>query len=214
MSPFDVLMLVYQLLVPLSMFLGLWIAARWLPDVSGWLAGIGAGAVASSRAAQVVAWIALGAFFANPIMDVLRTLVTVIQLAVRPAGDTGTMSTVWGQGSFSVYSGIATFMTLVIYLLVVWAGYRLWPEAAEEEASENTSLALEEWFVLFAVASLVNRFILDIVQSVIWLPVPNYIDMGRLSSVGFIGAWLIGLGVVAIVLLILVSNLRKTPQAS
>ena len=64
--------------------------------------------------------------------------------------------------------------------------------------------------VLLAVASLVNRFVLAVVQSIIWLPIPNSVEMGRLSSVGFFGAWLIGLAVLAVILLVLLNSLRKS----
>ena len=210
MSPFYVLMLASQLTVPLALIPGLWIAVRWLPDVNAWLSGIGI-PLATSRMGQLMVWIGLGVLFANPLMDFLGALFSVLQLFVRPAGDPGTMSTVWGQGSFSVYSGISTLMTLVIYVLVVWVGFRLWPEAEMEEEGVTTtnSLATEEWFVLLAVASLVNRFVLAVVQSIIWLPIPNSVEMGRLSSVGFFGAWLIGLAVLAVILLVLLNSLRK-----
>ena len=210
MSPFEMLMLASQLTVPLTLIPGLWIAVRWLPDVNAWLSGIGI-PLATSRMGQLMVWIGLGVLFANPLMDFLGALFSVLQLFVRPAGDPGTMSTVWGQGSFSVYSGISTIMTLVIYVLVVWVGYRLWPEAETEEegVTTNNSLSLEEWFVLLAVGSLVNQFVLSIVQSIIWLPVPNSVDMGRLSSVGFFGAWLIGLAVLAAILIVLLNSLRK-----
>src|SRR5512143_3084883 len=117
MSPFDILMLAFQLMRPLSLILGLWIAARWLPDLNELLSGIGARSATASRAGQVMLWIALGVLFGSPIADWLGAFGTLMAAVVRPAGDPGTMSTVWGQGSFSVYSGISTFMTLAIYLL-------------------------------------------------------------------------------------------------
>ncbi len=209
MSPFNLLMLASQLIIPLAVIPGLWIAARWLPDVNAGLSRIGV-PIERSRVEQLIVWIGLGVLFANPVMDLLEAVFSGLQLFVRPAGDPGTMSTVWGQGSFSVYSGISTLMTVVIYVLVVWVGYRLWPEAEtqDEEVTTKNPLALEEWFVLFAIASLVNGFGLRIVQSIIWLPVPNSVDMGRLSSVGFFGAWLIGLAVLAVILLVMLNRLR------
>lgn len=213
MSPFEILMLVSQLMRPLSMILGLWIAARWLPDLNELLSGIGI-PVGPSRVGQLVVWICLGVLVANPWMDLLAVVFSVLQVFVRPAGDPGTMSTAWGQGSFPVYSGISTFMTVAIYVLVVWVGYRLWPEGETEEGvTTNNSLSLEEWFVLLAVASLVNQFVLSIIQSVIWLPIPNSIEMERLSAVGFFGAWLIGLAVIAVILLVLLNSLRRHPSA-
>lgn len=215
MSPFEMLLLASQLLRPLSMILGLLIAARWLPDAITWLSTIGIPVVAS-RVGSLIVWIGLSVLFANPVMDLLTAIFSALQVFVRPAGDPGTMSTVWGQGSFPVYSGISTVMTVLIYALVVWVGYRLWPEAETEEEGVKTdnSLALEEWFVLLAVASLVNQFVLSILQSIIWLPVPNSVDMGRLSSVGFVGAWLIGLGVLAAILIVLLNSLRKRQVVS
>jgi hypothetical protein len=210
MSPLDVLMLASQLVSPLAMILGLWIAARWRANVIAWITEIGAHSVTSSRAGQLVVWIVLGMLFANPIVDLLGTLTTVIQLALGPAGSMGTMSTVWGHESFKVYSGITILQTIVVYVLVVWVGYRLWPEATGDEGEENTSLALEEWFVLLAIASLANRFLQSIILSIIWLPVPNSVDMGRLSSVGFFGAWLLGLALVAVILAVLLNSLRKS----
>jgi hypothetical protein len=210
MSPFEILMLASQLMRPLSMILGLGIAARWLPDLNELLSGIGI-PVGPSRVGQLIVWICLGVLFANPLMDLLAVVFSVLQVFVRPAGDSGTMSTVWGQGSFPVYSGISTFMTVAIYLLVVRVGYRLWPEgeAEEEGVTTNNSLSLEEWFVLLAVGSLVNQFVLSIIQSVIWLPIPNSVEMGRLSAVGFFGAWLIGLAIIAVILWVLFNNLRR-----
>jgi magnesium-transporting ATPase (P-type) len=215
MSAFQALMLASQLAVPLALIPGLWIAVRWRVDVNAWLSGIGT-PVATSRVGQLIVWIGLGVLFANPFMDLLAALFSVLQLFVRPAGEPGTMSTVWGQGSFLVYSGISTLMTLAIYALVVWVGYRLWPEAETEDEGVMTKnpLAVEEWFVLLAVASLVNRFVLAVVQSIIWLPVPSSVDMGRLSSVGFFGAWLIGLAVLAVILLVLFNSVRKHQSTS
>ncbi len=220
MSLFDVLMLAYQVLVPVSIVLGLWIALRWMPDVNDWLVGIGAGAVAANRVAQLAVCIVLGVLFANPIMDLFRTLVTVIQRTLTSATTPGTLSTVWGPVPYSIYTDVSILMTCAIYVVVVWAGYRLWPEAAVEEAAEDTpdgtatSLATEEWFVLFAVASLVNRFILDILQSIVWLPVPSSIPMGPPSFFGVLGGWLVALAVLAIILVFLSNRLSKSPQAS
>lgn len=213
MSATDFLSLAYQVASPLVMLLGLWIAARWLPDVKGWLSGIGAGSIATNPAGQLIVWIVLGELFANPLADWIGMLITIIQVGLGPAGNMGTMSTVWGQGSFAVYSDVSVLMTLAIYVLVVWAGYRLWPEATEEEDGVKTGLALEEWFILLAAASLVNRFVDSIVMRLIWLPVPNAVDTGRLSSVGLVGAWLLGLAILAAILLVLLNILRRSQSA-
>ena len=37
-----------------------------------------------------------------------------------------------------------------------------------------------------------------------------HVDMGRLAAVGFFGAWLLGLAILAIVLLLLFNSLRKS----
>ncbi len=100
-------------------------------------------------------------------------------------------------------------MTLVIYVLVVWTGYRLWPVVAEGKCAENATLVVEEWFVLLAAASLVNRFVESIVLSLIWLPVPNSVEMGRLSTVGIYGALLFGLAIVGAILLMLLALIRR-----
>ncbi len=42
MSPVDVLVLGNQLVAPLGMIVGLWIASRWLPNVNSWLSSVGA----------------------------------------------------------------------------------------------------------------------------------------------------------------------------
>ena len=211
MTPVDFLNLATQLMLPLCMILGLGIAARWRADVNAWLEQIGAGSFASNRAGQLIVWIALGVLFGDPLADLLGTLAVVIRLWLGPAANIGSMSTVWGTESFAVYSVIGVLMTLVVYVLVVGVGYRLWPAAANGQGEANTTLALEEWFVLFAAADLVNRFVRGIIQSLIWLPVPNSVEMGRLSSVGFLGAWLLGLVVVAVILLVLLNSIRKTP---
>lgn len=209
MSPSDYLRLGLQLNAPISMLVGLWIAARWLSDLKTWLAQIGALSFISNRAGQLILWVALGVLFGSPVADWVGVLGTGVELLLFRAANMGSMSTVWGTESFAVYSQIAILMILVVYALVVWVGYRLWPEAVEDEGAVNTSLGLEEWFVLFAAASLVNRFVQSVIQSLIWLPVPNSIEMGRLSSVGFFGAWLLGLAILAAVLLVLLNSLRR-----
>lgn len=210
MSPKDLFILAGQLAVPLAMILGLWIAARWLPDVTTWLSRSGAESFVSRRAGQLIVWIGLGVIFGSPLADWLGLVGVAAQLLLGPAVNTGMMSTVWGQIPFWLYSEINILMTLVIYALVLWVGYRLWPEAGEGEGDGNTSLALEEWFVLLAAGSLVNRFVQSIVLSIIWLPLSNAAEMGRLLPVGYLGAWLLGLAIVAVVLLVLLNRLRKT----
>lgn len=209
MSPGDYAELALQLVAPISMLVGLWVTGRWLPAVKSWLSEIGAGSISSSRAGQLVLWLALGLLFANPVLDLLRALVTVARLAVGPLANVGTMSTIWGQIPFWLYSEIDVLMTLVVYLLVLWAGARVWPRPAEESGARSF-LLLEEWFVLFASASLVNHFIENVVLSIIWLPVPNAAELERLFPVGFFGAWLLALAIVAVIFLVLLNSIRKS----
>ncbi len=212
MLPNDILMLVSQLVSPVAMILGLWIAASWLPDVDAWLSSVGARSIASSRVGRLLVWVALGVLFGNPLDDLVETLTVSVRLWLGPEANVGSISTVWGHGSWAVYGEITALMTVVVYLLVLWAGYRVWP-ARVNEAGETRSLALQEWFVLLAAASLVNRFVDSIILRIIWLPVPDYIDMGRLSAVGLVGAWLLGLAILATILLVLLNSLRRSQPA-
>lgn len=212
MLPNDILMLVSQLVSPVAMILGLWIAASWLPDVDAWLSSVGARSIASSRVGRLLVWVALGVLFGNPLDDLVETLTVSVRLWLGPEANVGSISTVWGHGSWAVYGEITALMAVVVYLLVLWAGYRVWP-ARVNEAGETRSLALQEWFVLLAAASLVNRFVDSIILRIIWLPVPDYIDMGRLSAVGLVGAWLLGLAILATILLVLLNSLRRSQPA-
>ncbi len=209
MSPGDYAELALQLVAPISMIVGLWVTARWLPAVKSWLSGIDSGSISSSRAGQLVLWLALGLLFANPVLDLLRVLVTVVRLAFGPLANVGTMSTIWGEIPFWLYSENSVLMTLVIYLLVLWAGSRVWPKRAEESGARSF-LVLEEWFVLFASASLVNHFVENIVLTIIWLPVPSVAELERLFPVGFFGAWLLALAIMATILLVLLNSIRRS----
>ncbi len=209
MSPMELFTLVNQLVTPLALLPGLWIAARWLPDAKEWLASVAARSVSESRTAQLLMWLVLGMLFAAPVQDLVSTLFAVVRLGFGPAGSMGRMSTVWGSESFAVFSGIVSLTMIGVYVAVVWLGYRLWPEEENGQTEATHSLAVEEWFILLAIASLVNRFVQSIVLSLIWLPVPNSLEMGRLSSVGFFGAWLLALVILAGILLLLLNRLGK-----
>lgn len=212
MSMSDYLQIALQLNYSVSVLVGLWIAARWLPDVRALLARLGAGSFVSNRVGQVIIWVALGVLFGGPLSDLLGVLGAAAQFVLGPSA--GFMSTVWGTAPFTVFSAFSTLMTLAVYVAVVWTGYRLWPEETAAEGAASNPLALEEWFVLLAAASLVNRFVQAIVLGIIWLPVPSSAERGMLASVGFSGGWLLGLAIVVVVLGVLLNSLQRQQSTS
>ncbi len=191
---------------------GLWIAGRWLPDVEEWYRRIGAESLPSSRAVELIAWLVLGMLFTAPLLDLLNLLFWLTRLALGPAVDMGSLSTIWGTAPLPVYVGLTSLTTIAVYALVVSIGYRHWPEEEAPEADAAPSLALEEWFVLLAAAALVNHLVSAILNQVVWFPVPPSLQPGQLGSVGLVGAFLLGLAILAVILLVMLNALKREPE--
>lgn len=198
-----------QLLSLLAVIPGLWIAGCWLPTINGWLDKIGAGSITSGRAGQLILWLALGTLCANPLQDLPGLVVQLVRLGVVPASQMGRVSTVWGTAPFAVYAGLTGLTTILVYAQVMWAGYQLWRSKQRLETEPTHSLSLGGWFVLLTTASLINHLVSNVVFTIVWLPVPNSLEMGMLSSVGLLGAWLLGLAVFAVILVVLLNRIGR-----
>ncbi len=150
--------------------------------------------------------------FIAPLLDLLNLLFWLTRLMLSPAVNMGSLSTIWGTAPLPVYVGLTSLTTIVVYALVMVIGYRHWPEEEAPEVGEAPSLALEEWFVLLAAAGLVNRLVSAILTQVVWFSVPPSLQPGELGSVGLMGAYLLGLALLAVILLVMLNALKRKPE--
>ena len=156
--------------------------------------------ISTSRAIQLLLWLALGEIFILVLLDLLGLIQLVTSLYTDTTGEAYTL---WGSVPSLVHNLSTVFTELLIYgatLMICWKPlFRRVPPIPE--AIQLNSY--ERVFSMLAIATLVNHVIRFIIDSIIWQQTPLEVEgLGKGIS-GFIAGWLVGLLLVAIIIYVM-----------
>ncbi len=156
--------------------------------------------ISTSRAIQLLIWLALGEIFILVLLDLLGLIQLVTSLYTDTTGEAYTL---WGSVPSLVHNLSTVFTELLIYsatLMICWKPlFRRVPPILE--AIQLNSY--ERVFSMLAIATLVNHVIRFIIDSIIWQQTPLEVEgLGKGIS-GFIAGWLVGLLLVAIIIYVM-----------
>ena len=205
MNP-DTLGLLFNVLdVALALF-ALWIAGRIvLRNLSFIQTNI-----SSSRAIQLLIWLALGEIFILPVLDLLG----LIQLITRLSPDTGEAYTLWGSVPSIVYELSTVFTILFIYSATLMAGWKHLFKRVPPIFETIRLNSFEKVFSLLAIAALVNHVLRFIILSVIWQQTPLEVKGLEKGIAGFFAGWLVGLLIIGIAIYVMSGLIEKQTEKS
>ncbi len=109
-----------SILALLSIFLGLWIARKFLPSSINWLHTKDRNDILSQPVAKFIIWLALGGLFTLPLLDFVRWLGYFANFVIVPVGQTGGFTTSLGIIPSRLYYGFYLILMAIIYGIAVW----------------------------------------------------------------------------------------------
>jgi hypothetical protein len=194
---------IISILAILCIFVGLWIARRFLPDCINWIRSKGQNDLLSQPFAKILLWLALGGLFTLPLLDFVRWLGNFANIVFVSAGQAGNgFTTFLGLIPTRVYYGFYLILMLAIYGIVVWftTDYLSTPVQFNQ---------IERIFIILSVASLFYHGVSNIFTYIFSFQAPSGLIQQNYGISGFVFEVVLG---IVILLLILFGLNRILPS--
>jgi len=220
MSAADELVIsIRSILVPLALIPGLWIAGRIVRRASPWLAPPGALPGSLGWLPPLVLWLALGALFATPVIDIVDLLSSFF-LTFAPWSIVPGFSILWGAVPYSLHIILTSLLLLASYALGIWAGTALLRAFRGRLFPQSPPSAIEKAFILLAIGSLASNFTNILVSGILGVQVfalyGILYNIGLYGRAGYAAGWAVAMLTLILVVLVIASRLpsiqdRKMP---
>lgn len=199
MNPDTLGLLSNVLNVALALF-ALWIAGRIVLRNLSFIQSN----ISSSRAMQLLIWLALGEIFTFPFLDTLG----IVQLTIS-LDTTGDVYTLWGSVPPLIYDLCMVLTTLFIYGFTLMISWRLLFKRVPPILESIQLSSFEKVFSLLAIASLINHIVRFVLISIIFYQSPMLgVGLGK-GTAGFFAGWLVGLLIVGITIYVMFELIAK-----
>lgn len=181
-----------SILALLSVIVGLWVAGRLLPTVMVWLKSKYPNRLLSSQFSRITLWIALGALFTLPLLDLISWLRNLISVLLIPQSG-GAFSTMFGTVSPQIYLLFPLLLMTAIYIIILYYGNDFLSKSRQFHQ-------IERFFIVLTIASLVYRGINTIFAQVLSFQLPLINIQQNYGAIGYLLEVLVG-GVIFIIIL-------------
>ena len=176
-------------------FVGFWVAARFLPALINWIQPKVNHDLISHPSVKFILWLALGGLFSLPLLDFVRGLgylANIVFLAGGPA-DNG-FSTFLGLAPSWAYYGFNFILVLVIFGIVIWFCSDFLSTGRQFNRAERT-------FIIFSIASLFYHGVSNIFTYIFTFQLPAGFIQQNYGIGGFILEVAIGFVILSLILL-------------
>ena len=198
--------MLFSLLRLLAPVPALWMAARFEPRVSEAINHWRERPL--SRPLRLSLWLAVGYLFMLPLLEALRLAQDVAGALSRenwgPGG--GGFNTFWGTAPAGWFYALTAAEVVAVFALVFALGWRYLRAPAADSLAVSTTSIIDRTFILLACGGLVTGMVRSVVIEVLLIQVPAGISPRSHGVLGFLGAWL--LGVVLLAALVAWLNMR------
>ncbi len=113
---------IFNVLAILCIITGLYIAGRLLPTFITWLHSSFPINLLSRAIPKTILWLALGALFTSPLMDVVSSLSLLINVTLLPQGG-GEFTFMLGTVPTQIYFIFPLILMVVVYVTVIIFGF-------------------------------------------------------------------------------------------
>jgi hypothetical protein len=197
-----------SILAVVCIAVGLWIARKFLPTCINWLRPKLNNDLLSRPLVQFMLWLAIGGLFTLPLLDFVRWLGNLANLALLPAGEVDNgLNTFLGLIPSQAYYGFYAILAVVIYGIVIWLSLDYLPANGQLDKTEHT-------FILLSIASLVYHGVSNIFSYVFAFQNPIITFQPDVGSAGFTIEVAVGVAILLIILLGLNLALPNHPAGS
>jgi hypothetical protein len=150
--------------------------------------------IPGGRVAGGVLWLALGALFAMPLLDLLGFLRSLADISTRALWnpEINPAATPWGTAPWGLYLLLANLLLLAAYITTFAC---LWAPLNRRTHPGNHG-RLPRWataYMVAVVASLLYRLLQATVLRVVWLQLPTTLPSASRGVIGFSIGWVLGL---------------------
>ncbi len=184
---------ILSLLAIFSVFVGLWIAMKFLPSIIKSINIRINDDIFSRPFLRIILWLVLGGLFTLPLLDLIKWLVYWASILFMPAGQSGLFSTFLGSIPPQVFYGFMILMMFVLYAVVIWL-------ANDYLSIPGQFNRTERFFIVLSIASLFYRGVTNIVTYLWAFQLPPNISLPNLGISGFLSEVLGGLIILILIL--------------
>lgn len=195
----QILYLVSNLLIFLAVIPALWVSGRIMLR----------NPVSEYRSIMLFLWLALGGFFLIPMIDVLAQLRSLFSLIISPEENMGTVYLFLGTASWLLYAILSLALTVVVYAVAIYYGRRLFAEHGQPMIQKLSLNDMEQSFIVFGIAGLLNAMINGIVMNFLWLRNTGVTRIDYLGTPGVILGWVLAFLLLALAILYMNGKLEK-----
>lgn len=195
----QILYLVSNLLIFLAVIPALWVSGRILLR----------NPVSEYRSIMLFLWLALGGFFLIPMIDVLAQLRSLFSLIISPEENMGTVYLFLGTAPWLLYAILSLALTVVVYAVAIYYGRRLFAEHGQPMIQKLSLNDMEQGFIVFGIAGLLNAMINGIVMNFLWLRNTGVTRIDYLGTPGVILGWVLAFLLLALAILYMNGKLEK-----
>jgi hypothetical protein len=199
---------IMSILAILCIFVGLWIARRFLPACINWISSKGQNDLLSQPFAKIILWLALGGLFTLPLLDFVRWLGNFANIVFVPVGQGGNgFTTFLGLIPSRVYYGFSLILMLVIYGIIVWFTIDYLSTPGQFNRTERI-------FIILSIASLFYHGVSNIFTYIFSFQLPSGLVQQNYGIPGFVFEVVVGFVILFLILFGLTRFLPSNPANS
>jgi hypothetical protein len=196
---------IFNILAIFGIITGLYIAGRLLPTFFTWLSSFFPENLLSRQIPKTILWLALGALFTSPLLDIVSTIGLLINVTLSPQRG-GEFTTALGTVPSQVYFLFPLILMVVVYMTTIIFGIKYATSLTQFHRTERI-------FILLVIASLVFGVVNSVFTQVLSFQIPFLASRQNLGIPGYLIEVAIGFLILVIILIGLDRILSNHPAS-
>jgi hypothetical protein len=183
---------ILNILAILAVIAGLYISGKFLPSLIAWVHIKNPSSPLLSQFPKIIIWLALGALFTAPLLDLINAFSILINVTLAAQG-ASEYPFLLGTVSPRVYFLFPLLLMLGVYALIIYFGKDYISSSKQFRQTERT-------FIILAIASLIFSAINSVFTQVLSFQAPFLNVQQNFGLVGYLVEILIGIVILAVIL--------------